>query len=165
MGSAISLLFVILSYYIDIMSLSFHIIASFGIILPLSQKYYREAILSFVAVSAIGFFIVNIAVLPFVMVGGSYTIFTVFWQNKKYNYYISLPIKVAYSCLVFFIFYSIISYISVDISQIWFLQKFSPFGVYVLINIIFVIMFLIYDKFLLYCYKYFVERLVSKIIK
>lgn len=147
------------------MSFSFNLIAAFGIILPLSQKYYREALLSFVAVSVLGFFIVNIAVLPFVMVGGSYTIFTVFWKNKNYNYFKGLPIKVAYSLLVFYILYSIVSYISIDISKIAIFNRFSSLELYISFNIAFVVMFIIYDLCLLELYKYFVEKIVTKIFK
>ena len=76
-SSAIALIAVILSFYIPNLSLSFNLLASVGIMLPLTQKYYREAILAYVAVCALGGIFANIHILPFVLVGGAYTIATV----------------------------------------------------------------------------------------
>ncbi|MBO7156123.1 MAG: hypothetical protein J6V83_01830, partial [Clostridia bacterium] len=75
-ASAISLVAVILSFYVPNMSLSLNVLAACGIIIPLTQKYYREAILAYVAVSALGAIFANIHILSFVLIGGSYTIAT-----------------------------------------------------------------------------------------
>lgn len=164
-GSAISLIFVVASYYLEIISLSLNVLATSGIMLIMSKNYYREAILSVIAVSIIGFLIVNIGVVPFVLVGGSYTVFTIFWYNKKYNYYKSLPIKIAYSVLVFFILYKVTSYIAFDYSEFSFLEGVNIQFLYVVLNIAFIILYVIYDLLLLYCYRFLKERLFKNILR
>lgn len=164
-GAAISLLFVVLSFYIEAITLSLNIIAAGGMMLPLSQKYYREAILAFVAVSGLGFLIVNIGAVPFILVSGSFTIFTIFWQNKGWKYLLSLPIKFAYSLLVFFILYKVTAFLAIDLDRLLFLKNISAPIVYVLLNMVFSLLFLVYDIALLYVYKYLSEKVLNKIIK
>lgn len=164
-GSAISLIFVVLSYYIEVVSMSMNVLATSGIMLILSKNYYREAILSVIVVSALGFLITNIGVVPFLLVGGSYTVFTIFWDYKKYNYYKSLPIKIAYAIFVLFILYKITTLIAFDYDKISFLQNINATLLYVLLNIAFVLIFIVYDKLLLICYKYLKERVFKRIIK
>lgn len=166
-SSAIALIAVILSFYIPNLSLSFNLLASVGIMLPLTQKYYREAILAYVAVCALGGIFANIHILPFVLVGGAYTIATVAMDNHKdkVKWYISYPIKVVYACFVFFVLYYL-----TDI----FFVNFSAFNIstenkallYFLLNLIFVAVFIIYDALLLWGYHWsvpYVERITRNL--
>lgn len=162
-GSAVSLIFVILGYYVDMLTLSFNVLATGGMMMILSKKYYKEAILSWVAVSVLGFFICNVGVLPYVMVGGAYTIFTVIWHEKGCKYIIGLPIKIAYSALVFFILYTFTKYLAVDLESLSFLDGLSSGLIYFIFNLVFSFAFVLYDYVLVYCYKYLKERLFSKI--
>ncbi len=164
-GSAISLLFIILSYYIEFISLSMNVLATSGIMLTLSQKYYREAILSVIVVSILGFLIINLGVLPFVLVGGSYTVFTIFWMQKDYNYYKSLPIKIAYAIFVFFILYKITTLIAFNYEKFTFLKTVNKTALYLIFNAVFLIAFIIYDVFLLTIFKYFKDKIITRILK
>lgn len=164
-GAAVSLLFVVLGFYIDAITLSLNVLAAGGMMLPLSQKYYREAILAFIAVSVLGFLIVNIEAVPFILVGGSFTIFTVFWENKGWKYLISFPIKLAYSMLVFFILYKVTAYFAIDLDRFIIFENFSAPLVYVLLNAAFSLLFLVYDRALVYVYKYLSEKVLNKIVK
>jgi hypothetical protein len=164
-GAAISLLFVVLGHYIEVITLSLNALAAGGMMLPLSQKYYREAILAFVAVSGLSFLIVNIGALPFILVGGSYTVFTIFWENKGWKYLYGLPIKLAYSMLVFFILYKVTAVIVVDYGRIVVFDRFNAAQLYIIFNTAFSLVFLAYDRVLIYIYKYLSEKVISKIIK
>ena len=164
-GSAISLLFVVAGYYLDMISLTMNVFATAGLMLTLYKGYYREAVLSFIVVSGLVFLIVNIGAVPFIMVGGSYTIFTLFWENKGYNYYKSLPIKIAYSALVFFILYQVINYIAIDFERFSILKNLNKGLLYFLMNLAFSILFVVYDSLLLLCYRYLKNKVFNKIIK
>ena len=50
-GAAISLVFVVLAYFVRFLTLSFVVLSAVGVLLPLTQKYYREAFLVTVAVT------------------------------------------------------------------------------------------------------------------
>ncbi|HHU43216.1 MAG: hypothetical protein QM214_01815 [Bacillota bacterium] len=158
-GSAISLVFVVLSHYLNALNITFNALAAAGTLVPLAKKHYKEALLGCVAVSLIGFFIVNISVIPFVLVGGFYTVFTVFWSDKNYSYLKSLPIKFSYSVLVFFILYKLISLISVDPSKIALLKNINAVALYLILNIVFSALFLVYDRALVYFFNYLKKRI------
>ncbi|MDD4316116.1 MAG: hypothetical protein PHC84_03020 [Clostridia bacterium] len=164
-GAAISLLFVVLGYYIDVLSLSLNVLAAGGMMLPLSRKYYREAALAYIAVSGLSFLIVNIGAVPFILVSGIYTIFTIFWENKGNKYLVGLPIKIVYSTLVFFILFKVTAYIAVDLNRLVFFKDISGGLLYVILNAAFTLLFLAYDRLLIYCYKYFSEKIMTKIKK
>ena len=163
-GTAISLVMVVLAYYVKVVSISFYVLSAAGVMLPLTQKYYREAILTAIAVSVAGFFIVNLNIVPFVMASGFYVVFTVFWQEKNLNILLGYGIKFLYSCLIFFICYWVIKVFAIDVTKINFLQSLNAAGLYILLNGVFSAAFLLYDFLLLKGYIY-LRKLVSKIIK
>jgi len=162
-GAAFSLVMVILGYFIGNLTLTFNVLATGGMMLTLSKKYYRECVLSYAAVCLIGGLITNLSVLPFVLVGGAFTIFTVIWFEKGKKYIISLPIKIAYSAFVFFILYKFTTLLAVDFTRLNFLDSITPAGLYVIFNLVFSATFILYDYCLLFCYKYLKERVFSKI--
>ena len=49
-GTAISLIFVVLAYFIKNLSLSFYVMSAGGVMLPLTKGYFREGFLTAVAV-------------------------------------------------------------------------------------------------------------------
>lgn len=163
-GTAVALVFITLSYFVKNMSLSFTVLASCGIMLPLFRNYYREGLLSAVVASVIGFFIANVNVLPFVLASSFYVVFTVFWNNKQLNKMLGYAIKFAYSLLTFFILYKVVSLITVDFSKLTFFEGMPAYGVYLLLNVIFSALFLLYDILLV---RVFIElkKLFDKNIK
>lgn len=157
-GAAVSLVFVILAYYVPNMKVSFNALAAFGTLLPLLKGYYREAALSSIAVILIGIFLVNVNILPFALVGGLYTIATVFAENKKPKLYITVPLKILYAAFLFFVFYRLSSLIVVDITKLGALGS-LPFGaVYAVMTAVFCAAFLVYDYVLILCYRYIKRR-------
>ena len=166
-SSAISLIAVILSFYIPNMSLSLNVLAAVGIALPLTQKYYREAILAYVAVCALGGIFANIHILPFVLIGGAYTILTIFMDDKKdkIKWYFAYPIKLVYACFVFFVLYYLTNIFIVNFEALNISTE-NKGLLYFLLNLMFVCIFFIYDALLLWGYKWsvpYVERIVRNL--
>ncbi len=164
-SSAISLIAVILSFYIPNLSLSLNVLAACGIMLPLTQGYYREAILSYVAVCALGGIFANIHILPFVLIGGAYTIATVAMENHKdkVKWYISYPVKLIYACFVFFVLYYLTSIFMVNFEALNISLE-NKGLVYFILNLLFVLVFFIYDALLLWGYRWAIPY-VEKITK
>ncbi len=164
-GAAISLLSVIASFYVRVASLAFNALAVVGMLLPLSQKYYRESILAYVAVCSLGGIFANINILPFVLVGGAYTIATVYMDEKrdKFKPIYAYIVKVAYSCFVFCVFYYLTDILVIDFQKLGVTVEDKALT-YVVLNIIFTCLFIAYDAFLLWSYKYYIP-LVDKITK
>ncbi len=163
-GTALGVVFIALSYYLSVMTLTFTVLTAVGVMCPLSKDYYREGVLCAVVTGLIGFFIANIKIVPYAMVSGLYVVLTVFLYNKKVNVILTTVIKIAYSCLVFWIVYKLIGLISINVQKITFLASFNETGLYVIINLIFTLCFIVYDLMLISGYKYSKE-LAKRVIK
>ncbi len=163
-GTALSVAFIALSYYLSFMTLSFTVLTSVGIMCPLAKNYYREGILTAIAAGVIGFFIANIKIVPYAMASGLYVVLTVFLHNKKVNVIILTAVKLAYSCLVFWIIYKVTGSLVVNYDKLTFLSKFNEVGVYALLNVLFSIAFIVYDLLLVKGYEY-ACKVAAKAIK
>ncbi|MCR4662208.1 MAG: hypothetical protein K5765_09475, partial [Clostridia bacterium] len=137
-GAAVSLVFVILSYYVNILTLSFTVFSSCGIMIPLAMYYYKESIFSAVVTIALGAIFANIKILPYVLASGVYVVITTIMHDKKLNIFLSYFIKLVYFCFVFFVLYKLTGLFVVNIEKISFLQNLSQAWLYVVLNIIFV---------------------------
>ncbi len=157
-GAAVSLVFVILAYYIPNMKVSLNALAAFGTMLPLLKKYYREAALSSIATIVIGIFLVNVGILPFALVGGLYTIATVFAENKGLKLYVTVPVKLIYAAFLFFVFYRLATLIVVDFTKLGALGTLPYAAVYTVMTVVFCLAFLVYDFVLILCYRYVRKR-------
>lgn len=137
------------------MSLSFNVLAACGIMLPLTQNYYREAILAYIAVCALGGIFANIHILPFVLIGGAYTIATVAMENnkEKVKWFISYPVKFVYACFVFFVLYYLTNVFVVNFKALN-IEMENKALLYFILNAIFVAVFFIYDALLLWGYRW-----------
>ncbi|MFA5449253.1 MAG: hypothetical protein WC292_02275 [Clostridia bacterium] len=153
MGASLSLLSVTAAFYIKNLSLSFYVLAALGLMLPLSQKYYREAALAFVAVSAIGAIYTTIYILPFVLVTGGYTFFAIIAYEKKIKAVIIYPIAFAYSLFIFWVFYQLTSILYVDLERLN-LAKLSPAQLYIVLNAVFSLCFILYHILIVRVYRY-----------
>ena len=133
--------------------------------LPLTQKYYREAILAYVAVCALGGIFANIHILPFVLIGGFYTIVTVVMEDhkEKIKWYISYPIKLVYACFVFFVLYYLTNIFFVNFEALK-INLENKALLYFLLNLIFVLAFFVYDALLLWGYRWAIPY-VNKITR
>lgn len=164
-GTALGVIFIALSYYLSVMTLTFTVLTAVGVMCPLSKDYYREGILCAIVTGIIGFFIANVKIVPYAMVSGLYVVLTVFLYNKKVNVVFTTIIKIAYSCLVFWIVYKLIGVISINVQKITFLASLNETGLYLVINVVFSLCFIAYDLMLINGYKYsksLAERVIKK---
>ena len=163
-GASISLVFVTLSFFFRGFSITFNILAAVGLMLPLSQKYYREAILAFVAAGGIAAIYATIYVLPFVMVTGSYTIAAIIFYEKKVKKIITYPIIAIYASFVFFVFYRLLSFIFFP--SLGFINDINmpAAGLYALLNFVFIMLFVLFDFGVVYLYKN-LTPVINKITK
>lgn len=165
-GAAVSLIFIVLGYFLKYVSLSCYVLSAVGIMLPLTKNYYREALLASVAVSVIGFFIVRLSIIPFVMASGFYVVLSIFLYKKRFNRWLGYGIKFLYSGLIFFICYKAVSLITVDFSKLPIFGDLDANGavVYLILNLIFSFAFLLYDLLLEKGFDY-LSKLTEKIGK
>lgn len=162
-GAAISLLAIIGAYYIPNLSLSLNVAAALGLLIPLSQRYYKEAGLAYVAAAGLGAIFTNVHILPFVMVTGLYTLAAVIMYDKNIKLYITVPVCAAYGCLCFFILYKLVSLIAIDLAKLK-IEGLSSWMVYLLLNTVFLAALAAYHFLILWVNGYF-SKLVAKIIK
>lgn len=163
-GAAISLAFITLAYFVRFLTLSFVVLSAVGIMLPLAKRYYREAFLSTVVVTVGGFFIVNLSIIPFAAASGFYVVFTVFWNEKGWNRLLGYAVKFVYSCILFFVLYKVTTLVAVDVTKVTFLETLPDAALYVLVNGVFSICFLLYD-FLLEKGFVYLKKVVDRIVK
>ena len=97
------------------------------------------------------------------MASGPYVVLTICLQlkfsDKTWKILLSYILKLGYSCLVFWICYSLISVIVVDVNKLTFLQTFSPVALYLTFNAVFCLAFLLYDFLLIKGYEFAKERI------
>lgn len=160
-GAAISLLAVTLAFYVQALSTSFYVLAAFGLLLPLTQGYWKEAIFAYIAVSAIGAIYTGLYILPFVLVTGGYTVAAVAFRIKNVKPFIIYPVAVAYSCLVFWLLYQITGVLFVDWEGFQ-IGSLAPGALYAIGNVIFSLVFVVYDICIIWAYKW-LAPIVKKI--
>lgn len=162
-GAAFSLVMVTAAFFIKNLSLTFYVAAAIGLMLPLSQRYYKEAALSYVAVSAIGAIFTTVYILPFVLVTGLYTLAAVIAYEKNVKTVIVIPVAAAYSVLTFYIFYSLTGLLFIDLAKL----KIASLGgtaEYILLNALYTAAFIVYHFLILWVYRY-LKPIIAKIVK
>ena len=164
LGTGVTVGFIALSYYVRFMSLAWTVLTATGIMVPLSKDFYREGILTALAAGAIGFFIANVRIVPYAMASGLYVVLTVFLYNKKVNVLLTTIAKVGYSCLVFWVCYTVVGAIGVDVEQITALQNVNEAGLYAILNVVFSVAFVVYDLLVVQGYAY-AKKLAAKVIR
>ncbi len=157
-GAAVSLLFVLGARYIPNLSISFHVLACLGTMIPLTKGYYREASLMSIAVILLGTILVGVVIVPYAIVGSLYTILTVMAYNKKVKYIFTLPVKIVYAGGAFYLFYELFSLITINTNNIPLLSSLDGTQLFCLLCIMFVILFILFDIIILNLYKYVCER-------
>lgn len=100
--AAFAVIAVVLSYFVEVMSLTFLAIGSVVLTLPMMADSPRGSVLAYVASSLISFFIVTyIGALPFILIFGPYPILDYYlWKYLKKRV-IVLPIEIVFANLSF----------------------------------------------------------------
>lgn len=160
LGAAISVLCVMGAYYIPNVSLSLNVVASLGILLPLTQKYYKTAFFAYAVTAAIGGAVTTIHVLPFVCVTGLFPPITILMQDKVKWVWVRALVKFAFIAATFGILYGAAKLFVIDLERFG-LQNLSAVALYFIFNSIYAVAVVIYDFGIRWVYKYLL-RIVSK---
>jgi len=142
-AAAFAVIAVVLSYYVTVLTLVFYALASVALILPILGESGRGAILAYVASVGLGFLFVGyIAVMPYVIMFGPYTI--LFYYLRKYlkKTIICLPIKVAFANLSFLAtFYAI----GLTLADFPIVDNLPTWGKYFVIYAVLTAAFIVFD--------------------
>jgi hypothetical protein len=143
------------------LSLSFNVLAGIALMIPLSKKYYFESVLAFIAAAALGALFVNVHILPYVFVTGSYTIAAVFLYEKRVKAFIAVPVAAAYSILAFFILWKA-GVLFLELSKLR--LNLNSTLLYVVMNAVFTAAFIVYHYLIIWIYK-FIGPKINRISK
>ncbi|MCL2631213.1 MAG: hypothetical protein FWD49_06835 [Firmicutes bacterium] len=152
-GASISLIFVTLAFYVRWASVSFTVLAMVGILLPLLQKYYKEAVFAVIAVSGIALIYTGLYVLPFALVSGSYTVVAVLFYEKKVKRIIVYAVIAVYGSLVFFFLYNLAKVLLLPNLAGLRLENLNEAQVYLAFNAVFVVALALFDFLVISLYK------------
>jgi len=160
-SAAFAVIAVVLSYYVTVLTLVFYAFASVALMLPLLAESGRGSVLAYAASVGLGFLFVGyIAVMPYVIMFGPYTI--LFYYLRKYlkKVYFCLPIKVAFANLSFLAtFYAIgltlADFPIVDALPVW--------GKYLLIYGVLTVSFIVFDIAFGRLYDLLIDRFGSRL--
>lgn len=161
-SAALTIICIVLSYYLPVMTLTFHALSGIMLMLPLVIKSGRGAILTYIASIILGFLFTNIlAILPFAFIFGSGTLVMYFcskYLNKKWFFII--PVKIIFINLGLFGIYKLIGFGA-------FAAAFNRIGInpnYFWAALIATPVYIIYDYLLQNLFKYIRQRM-RKIFK
>ena len=142
-SAAFAVIAVVLSYYVSLMTLVFYALASVALLLPILGESGRGAILAYAASVGLGFLFVGyIAVMPYVIMFGPYTM--LFYYLRKYlkKELFCLPIKVLFANLSFLAtFYAV----GLTLADFPILDRFPVWGRYVAIYVVLTVAFIVFD--------------------
>lgn len=158
-GAAVSLLFIVLSRFVPSMKLTFTVLATVGTIIPMSRGYVRESALASIAVIILGAIIVQTSVIPYVLLGSFYTILTIWAKRKGIKIFITLPLKVLYAALVFYVVYTLTGLLVIDLDKLTFFDGLSETAIFFVLDAVFIVAFLVFDFIVLELYEYIGKRL------
>ncbi len=104
-GAGISLIFISLAFFIKNISIALNVLASVGLMLPMSKNYYKESFLAYIVASVLGFFIVNVNILSFVFLGGLFPLIVIFCSHKQISRPKRYAIYAIFSIVSFFVYF------------------------------------------------------------
>lgn len=136
-GTALTVICIVLSYYVPVMTLTVYALSGITLMLPLLRDKLRSGLLTYFASGALGLLFTNyIAVLPFALLFGSGTL--MMYICLKYlpkKWYISIPLKVVLANLGLFCVYKvmgleqvigILEWVGISPRYIWIALIFTP---------------------------------------
>ncbi len=150
-GAGLSFLFVILAFYVRYLSISFNVLASIGLMLPMSKKYYKESVAGYVVVCVLGFLIVNINILAFVFLGGLFPLIVIFFNQKEVSRNKRYIIYAIYALLTFFIYFIVFKAMFLELLSTFSLEK--KLWLYPIANVLYFGALLLYEAVLLMVFQ------------
>lgn len=161
-GACLSLFAVILAYYVRNLSISLNVLASIGLMMPMSQKFYKESFLAYLSVCIIGAIIVNIQILAFIFLGGMFPLIVIFLFDYKIKRYLRYIIYFVFSLASFAVLYYVFTAISINLFEIFKIK--NAILIYITGNLIFFIALLIYELIIIMLFKEML-RILARINK
>ena len=116
--AALQVIVLVAGYYLDVVSISCNVIASFLLCLTLNKGMYKWTVLEYVAVSIITLLVMQLHALPYVLFTGGFTIFTIFARHKGWNKIVSGIIKIVWANVAFYLLYKVFSVVIIDFSSL-----------------------------------------------
>ncbi len=159
-GAGISLLFILLAFYVKYLSISFNVLATLGLMLPMSKKYYKEALAGYIAVCALGFLFVNINILAFVFLGGLFPLIVIFFSQKAISRKKRYIVYAIFAIFSFFIYFIVFKTMFFELLSTFKLEK--KLWLYPIANAIYFGVLLLYEMILLMVFQE-VEKLLKRI--
>lgn len=148
--TALSLVFAVLGVYVDMLTATFSVLSAIALMLPISKGKYLAATLGCVATSLLlMLFASPVLALPYIVIFGSYTVFTLIAKEKSLKPYIAYPIKLVWINGALALFYWGVKTLIIDYSALGFELKYGYLAVIV------TVLGLIYDFGLCYLYTQF----------
>ncbi len=155
-GTALTVICIVLSYYIPVMTLTLYALSGISLMLPLLKNRMRGGLLCYAASGALGLLLTNyIAIIPFVFLFGSGIL--IMYACIRYlpkKWFLSIPIKIVTANLGLFGIYKIIGLESVIGIFEW--TGISP--KYIWIALIFTPLYIAYDYLMQRVFRYFSAR-------
>lgn len=118
--AALQIIVLVAGYYIDVVSLSCNVVASFVLALTLVRGKYKWTLLEYVAVSIVALLAINVNALPYVLFSGAYTVFTYYVRQKRWNEILAWAIKIVWVNVAFFLLYSVFSVVVINFAELGF---------------------------------------------
>lgn len=167
LSSAVAVIAIVAQAYVSTLTIAINIVAALAVSLPLTKNCLSGAVFSYIVAGLIGFFVVNLKALPFIMLYGLYAILQyvldfLFYNKAKINKYIKIAIiifvKIIYFLLAFWGCVSLMKVVVADIALFninWSMPLFIALGF---------VCFCIYDPFYRWVFINF-KKIVGKYIK
>lgn len=133
---AVQIIVLVAGYYLDVVSLSCNVLASFVLALTLVRGMYRWTALEYVAVSIVTALVMQLHALPYVLFTGAYTIFTYLARTKKWNEILCWAIKIAWANVAFYLMYKVFSVVIIDFAELGFTISYGWLAVIVTFAVI-----------------------------
>lgn len=164
-GGALSTVFLLLSVYIQPMQLTFLVMSSIAIMLPLHKDFYLGALIGYIIASILGFFITGqlMFIIGYITLFGIYPILArilhkKLTKNKEiYKIVISYAIKVVYINIAFTICYFVIKALGFDFTEL----KLAVWLLFIIGNVVFIV----YDFVIYYMQKLVDLTLIKYVLK
>ena len=150
---ALQIIFLLCAKYLEVITVSFYVLTSLALMMPFTQKMYKEGVLTYVAVSILSILLIGFPeCFVYIFISGGYTLLFVLLRTKNVKIYFSLPIKIIFANLVLVFFYFVFnSFIYVDLSKFNIgLNNIEYYHYVIVVSILAVL----YDLVISFCYRY-----------
>ncbi len=170
-SAALAVAFIVAQAYLPVMTVAVNVMAAMAVNLPFTKDMWKGGVLAYIAASGLGFLIVNIKALPFIMLFGAYSVLMwlldfKFYQsvtriNKVVKIIIITLVKIGFYMLMFWACYNLMDVV-LDTASIF--GKTVQLNFYIVWGVCFAV-FCLYDpliRWVFRCERDLVDRIIKK---